>query len=619
MALNPVDLWPPVQGLYKPHKAFNPLLAQGKCTTFNNWRIRNNAIHLTEGIDDIADQTLDNATDNKMLADYVSSTRDDIIYVNGKSLRYINRGGSEVEVDSSITATDIALRLPWVRFRNRFLIGTSAAGVHWYDPSARTSRKAGVVVPTTKLTVATGASGVLNATYSYKYTNVNDQGHESSPSAVSSDVVPSSEKVDLTDILVGPTGTSSRKIYRTTGGGALYLFLVEIADNTTTIYTDNIADASLGILVEDDNTVPSDTIQHIWADSSRVFLLDTDGNTIWASKIDPVTALPNWEAYPSGLALDIPFLGGRDAGQAGAFYDGDNYVFGRLSFHRITGDVATGITVHRLPFDMGLFSTYAMSVTNAGIAFLNNQKQWMIFDGEQVTNVGSDVQATLDTISIDAGLSGPEMSYDPLANCVYLQFGTASGANTSGLILNLDNNTVTTHDWDLNISYWSESQATLYGTKENDSTLVSWSSDFRFNNAQLGDQRIEFLMWSPEPGKEIYFGRFLISAKALAISSDVPPVLRIEFSFNGSALYHTKFVDLSKNFLVASDGEGPIIKEVTVPLYRKARFVTLRISTVNTTASIDSGQEIYRIQVLVKGLTESTAGRKLRGEDVVLT
>jgi len=621
MPLQPVDIWPPIQGLYKPHKTFNPLLAFGRATTFNNWRIRQDAIHLLEGLKDISDQTLDNATNNKMVADYVSSTRDDIIYVNGKSLRYINRGGSEVEVDSAITAADTQLRLPWVRFRTRFLIGTSTDSLHWYDPENRTSRKAGLIAPTAKLTSAEGAAGVLTGVYLYKYTNVNDQGHESDPSAVSSALASvTSKKIDLSDILAGPTGTSSRKVYRTTAGGALYLLLTTIADNSTTTYTDNIADTALGIQVEEDQTAPVSNIQHVWADSSRVYLLDgSDGVTVWASKIDPVTALPNWEAYPSGLALDIPLLGGRDDAQAGVFWDGDNYIFGRLSFHRITGDVATGITVHRLPFNMGIFSTYAHVATNNGIVFINNEKQLIIFDGEEIQNLGKNVQAILDTISTAAGLSGPDMTFDPLSNCVYINMGTASGGNTLGLILNLNNQTVTRHDWDVNISYWSESEAQFYGTKESDSTIVDWSTDFRFRTAQYSSQQIEWFMWSPQPGKEVYFGRVVLTIKAQAISSSVPPTLKVEYAFDGGDLFQARFVDLSQEFLVRGVGATVIIKEVPVPIYKKARFLTLRISTVDTTASIDSGMEIYRVQAFIEGLTESVAGRKIQGEDKVLT
>jgi hypothetical protein len=53
-------------------------------------------------------------------------------------------------------------------------------------------------------------------------------------------------KVSLSNIPVGPTGTTNRKIYRTEGGGSSLKLLTTISDNTTTTYTDDTADGSLG-------------------------------------------------------------------------------------------------------------------------------------------------------------------------------------------------------------------------------------------------------------------------------------------------------------------------------------------------------------------------------------
>jgi hypothetical protein len=53
--------------------------------------------------------------------------------------------------------------------------------------------------------------------------------------------------VALSNIPIGPTGTTARKIYRTTAGDTgLPKLLNTIADNTTVIFSDTVADASLG-------------------------------------------------------------------------------------------------------------------------------------------------------------------------------------------------------------------------------------------------------------------------------------------------------------------------------------------------------------------------------------
>jgi hypothetical protein len=53
-------------------------------------------------------------------------------------------------------------------------------------------------------------------------------------------------QVALTSIAAGPSGTTSRKVYRTTAGGSQLKLLTTLADNTTTTFTDATADASLG-------------------------------------------------------------------------------------------------------------------------------------------------------------------------------------------------------------------------------------------------------------------------------------------------------------------------------------------------------------------------------------
>jgi hypothetical protein len=99
--------------------------------------------------------------------------------------------------------------------------------------------------------LANGAAGVLNGAYGYAYTFVTAHGEtDKSPSDFA---VPSSQRVTVT-IGVGPAGTTARKIYRTLDGGSDYFLVTTVADNTTTTYSDNTADGSLGAAAPVDNT-----------------------------------------------------------------------------------------------------------------------------------------------------------------------------------------------------------------------------------------------------------------------------------------------------------------------------------------------------------------------------
>lgn len=83
--------------------------------------------------------------------------------------------------------------------------------------------------------------------YKYKVTFIDESG-ETAASTESNEITTTSvvRQSILTNIPIGPTGTTGRRIYRTEAGGSIFKFLHEITDNTTTTYEDNIADADLG-------------------------------------------------------------------------------------------------------------------------------------------------------------------------------------------------------------------------------------------------------------------------------------------------------------------------------------------------------------------------------------
>lgn len=56
-------------------------------------------------------------------------------------------------------------------------------------------------------------------------------------------------RISVSNIQVGPVGTTARKLYRTEVNGSVYKLVTTISDNTTTTYADNTADGSLGATV----------------------------------------------------------------------------------------------------------------------------------------------------------------------------------------------------------------------------------------------------------------------------------------------------------------------------------------------------------------------------------
>lgn len=115
------------------------------------------------------------------------------------------------------------------------------------------------------------AGNVDNGAHRYRATFVTSTG-ETDGGTISAAVTVADKtvngKVALTAIPIGGALVTSRKLYRTAAGGTAYLLLATIADNTTTTYTDNIADSSLGAGVPTANTT-SDPLLNVLIASAR--------------------------------------------------------------------------------------------------------------------------------------------------------------------------------------------------------------------------------------------------------------------------------------------------------------------------------------------------------------
>lgn len=109
-------------------------------------------------------------------------------------------------------------------------------------------------IPATGVQPVSGGGIIANGEYTYRITFVNSDG-ETEAGVISADVTTTgTQQVQLYNIPFGPPGTTARKIYRTAVNGVSHYLLTTIADNTTFVYNDNIADASLGVAAPVVNT-----------------------------------------------------------------------------------------------------------------------------------------------------------------------------------------------------------------------------------------------------------------------------------------------------------------------------------------------------------------------------
>lgn len=159
----------------------------------------------------------------------------------------------EFKVDAALPeyAGDIDTRdlnlAQWYQFPtpyNANLPPNRQSNIEYLD--TRVQLVSGPDAPVTAPTVAAGAAGNVDAgAHKWKIVFVAASG-ESGGSPESAELILGiASQVNLTDIPLGPAGTTDRRIYRTLAGGTTYYQVDTIPDNTTTIYTDDTDDATI--------------------------------------------------------------------------------------------------------------------------------------------------------------------------------------------------------------------------------------------------------------------------------------------------------------------------------------------------------------------------------------
>jgi uncharacterized phage protein gp47/JayE len=159
-------------------------------------------------------------------------------------------------------------------------------------------------VPLAPTAVLNVAAGNLTGTYEYVVTFVT-AGGETLPGAESVGVVTSSEKVDLSAISLGGPGTTKRRIYRQKNGSGVYNRVVEIADNTTTTYTDNIADGSVGGNPPLSSTAESVVTAAESDDVGAIYNVGPGSITVLTNAPDGVTGVTNTASFTGGTDLEL--------------------------------------------------------------------------------------------------------------------------------------------------------------------------------------------------------------------------------------------------------------------------------------------------------------------------
>lgn len=607
-------------------------------TSFSFLQNKGEYIRCSDGWAQVGNQLVGNGS-CRMIATYKSVAINDLIYVDGTDLKVFDlTGGGSPTFIAQLSSGGAAntCRVSWVRFKNRFLLAllkdstpTSYGGLWWYDAENRVAKKAGIGAPTGAATVAAGAAGVPNGTYKCYVSFVNSEGHESNLSPVAQAVVVN-QKIAWTNIPTGtgtyPYAATKRRLYRSTAGQTIGLFLTEIGDNVTTVFTDNVADSALGSPNEANYTLPPDGIRNLAVLGNRVYLVADDGVTMYASKTDASTGLPNFEAYP--FSLQYSFVGGDDSFKAITPVGQALYAWGGRSGFRTLGDIAVGNSVtETLPWNVGFLSPFSWCMTPKGLLFIDTQRKLRLFDGQGVPEYrGKRLEEIFDSGPAAYMIDGPSIIYNEKYDVAIIsQAASGGGAGGNILYYDIDTDEGLVESLSLDPVHFNPADRKLYAFNTvSDSQL--WQSPSTTYDLRPGSVTAAPLIQTQSitlsPGEDVYFISLILIVKAVPIVSEVVPILSVGFALNDNDNFENKYVDISSDYITIPTVNTPFIpirRTIEIPIYRRGQSIRFNISAANT-AAVTNGLEIYYLGLRWRSMTQSKMSRaKLSEGQALLT
>lgn len=159
-------------------------------------------------------------------------------------------------------------------------------------------------------TAAVGAATGMTGDYEYAVTFLTDGG-QTMIGADSNIVSVSNQQVNLTNIPIGGPGTTKRRIYRQKDGTGDYNMVGEIADNSTTTFTDSMSDATAAT---QDNPPNQDSSTAILI-AAQSLVSGSDTNVA----VGTITVVADGPGGITDVSNPLPFSGGSDPEDSESF------------------------------------------------------------------------------------------------------------------------------------------------------------------------------------------------------------------------------------------------------------------------------------------------------------
>lgn len=313
------------------------------------------------------------------------------IYLRDNVARYYGSGFSLFQGVTALAAgfdgtpIDMVSYLGWLWAMNRAKQG-KATGLTFYNwlPAA----------PTVAPTIASGGAGNLAGSYTWYVSFDTDVGHESNLSPVTVTAVITNELINFTNIPISPDPlVTKRRIYRAGGTQDALYRVATIADNTTTTYTDNLADddaARLGITHSQDHDPPPPASGLVGPYFGKLLAFNSlaHPNRIWWTP-----TLRPW--YWPGSAIDVGNW--VDVGEDGEAVVAISIrpkmavIYKERSIHRMVGDPdQLNGEIERTNADVGLIGRRAWAQAGA-FDYIQTLEGVQIFDGDRAQKVNANL------------------------------------------------------------------------------------------------------------------------------------------------------------------------------------------------------------------------------------
>ena len=428
-------------------------------------------------------------------------------------------------------------------------------GSTWYDM--------GVPVPTAP-TLAQGTATGLTGAYYYKVTYLID-GYQEGSASVASDVInPADWKVTVTIPVSSNTRVTSRAIYRTTAGGSIYYFLAEVADNSTTTYTDSTADVSLDttIVAPTDYGAPG-SYKYAYLHKSRIFLARnaTYKSRIIFSDIQSGIAFP--DVFPANNYLDILKDNGEEITFLGEDTLGQVIVMkpsAVLKINTDTDDPVGWSGMQNIISPNGCVAPYSAVKTSVGLIYMSRfgefRKRLMIWNGSVAVPVFEELEPIISAI-FDSRLNDVVGHYHNGA--YYLSYNDdTDGSTYNNRVLIID---LLSGSWTIDkkniacFASWGSGTdwGELYsGSSDNTGLVIREDSDTATQSDTIIDTKSEL--------DDATAGNAAVFTQTVSGGTEAAPTLGITSQANldddvGAATVSTLTVNLVSTYATLSDNE----------------------------------------------------------------